>query len=63
MHNKLTPYNTGKVLIGVRYVVPDRTHGMDADAVRIQRALLRVRSPIETRIANLINALKGLKNV
>lgn len=63
MNNKLTPYNTGKVLIGVRYVVPDRAHDMDADAVLIQRALLHVRNPIETRIANFMNALKGLKNV
>ena len=40
MYNKLVPYNTGKVLIGVRYEVPQRPPEMDADAVYLQRALL-----------------------
>jgi hypothetical protein len=59
MENKMVPYNTGKVLIGCRYAPMQRHPEVDADAVRLQRALLRVKSPIAIKFANIINALKG----
>jgi len=41
---RLVPFNTGKVLVGLRYEVPVRRCIPDADMYRLQTALLDSRS-------------------
>jgi hypothetical protein len=43
----MTPYNTGKVAIGARYVEPARPPEMGREAERLQAALLDKRSRFE----------------
>lgn len=40
---KVTPYDTGKVKIGVHYVPPPPKYAMSADMERLQASLLEVK--------------------
>ena len=62
MKNKLVPYNTGKVLIGCRYEIPQHPVSHSADEMLLQRALLGVKNPFAIRFANIIKVLKGEAN-
>lgn len=58
MNNKLVPYNTGRIKIGIRYVPHPRTPAMDDDARLLQRALLGERSDMQ-KITSFINKKIG----
>lgn len=62
MQTKPTCFNTGKVRIGCNYEPPRHVHH-DRDALRLQRALLGERSPIDASglfIAAVVGALIAL---
>ena len=44
------PLNTGKVIIGSRYVRPERVRDMSSTELRVQRALLGKRLSFHERI-------------
>ena len=52
----MTPYNTGKVLIGCLYTPKFNPHPMTQDGLRLQRALLNSRraKPETTRMARAV---------
>jgi hypothetical protein len=41
MKKTITPYNTGKVLIGLCYIPPVKDNGVSKDMYRLQTALLK----------------------
>jgi hypothetical protein len=41
MKKTITPYNTGKVLIGLCYIPPIKDNGVSKDMYRLQTALLK----------------------
>ena len=50
------PYNTGKVLIGLRYTPPLPT--IQGDAIKVQSALLSPRATPARGITNIMNYLR-----
>ena len=50
---KCTPYNTGKVKIGVYYTPPKRVVDLGTHAELLQRALITRKTPWYRRLLNL----------
>lgn len=55
MYNKLIPYNTGRVKIGIRYVAHSYALPMDDDALLLQRALLNEQSDVQKIVKYITN--------
>ena len=51
-HNTVTPYDTGKIKIGVYYTPPRRVVDMGVHAELLQRALLGIKTPWYERLWN-----------
>lgn len=61
----MTPYNTGKVLIGCLYTPKFKPHPMTQDGLRLQRALLNSRraKPEATRMVDAMTRAVKLFDV
>ena len=60
MNNKLVPYNTGRVKIGLRYQPWCPIDALDDDALMLQRALLGERTDIQKFTGFIHNITKRI---